>query len=157
MYSATPSQSANYQGKNDLISPAKQSGKTGGGKVLDTFYDGVNFFQACVFAGIIWGALCFAIWYNFFSDARHGGGLSGFIDIFPQWLVYGVVSAWLIAGTFPFLNYMADKEQFGSVVGRAREMGLFDERPWYGVGGYQFLAVLLVLLISYLYHRYVVE
>ncbi|RPD91753.1 hypothetical protein BBB56_23075 [Candidatus Pantoea deserta] len=129
--------------------------------MLDTIYDGVNFFKAWVFAIIIWGTLCVAIWYYFFSDARrssfHGGGLSDFIDIFPQWLVNGVLAAWFITGTFPFLNYMADKEQFGSVVGRAREMGFFDERPWYGVGGYQFLAIVLVLLISYLFHRYVVE
>ncbi|WP_238697689.1 hypothetical protein [Pantoea agglomerans] len=114
-----------------------------------------------MFAVIIWGTLCIALWYYFFIDARrssfHGGGLSDFIDMFPQWLVRGVLSAWLITGTFPFLNYMADKEQFGSVVGRAREMGLFGERPWYGIGGYQFLAVLLVLPISYLFHRYVVE
>lgn len=129
--------------------------------MLDTFYDGVNFFKACVFALIIWGTPCVALWYYFFSNARrssfHGGDLSDFIDIFPQWLIHGVLSAWLITGTFPFLNYMADKEQFGSVIGRAREMGLFDERPWYGIGGYQFLAVLLVLLISYLSHRYVIE
>jgi len=129
--------------------------------MLEAFTDGVNFFQACVFAGIIWGVLCVALWYYFTGDARHSSfhsrSLSDFIDIFPEWLVHGVVSAWLITGTFPFLNYMADKEQFGSVVGRAREMGFFDERPWYGMGGYQFLAILLVLLISYLFHRYVVE
>ena len=129
--------------------------------MLDTIYDGVNFFEAWVFAIIIWGTLGVAVWYNFFSDARrssfHGNGLSDFIDFFPQWLVNGVLAAWFVAGTFPFLNYMADKEQFGSVIGRAREMGFFDERPWYGMGGYQFLAMLLVLLASYLIHRYLVD
>lgn len=126
--------------------------------MLETIYDGVNFFKAMVFAAIIWGTFCIAARYTFFSEARrsswHGGGLSDFIDLFPEWLVNGVLAAWFITGTFPLLNYVADKEQFGSVVGRAREMGFFDERPWYGVGGYQFLAVVLILVASYLVHRY---
>ncbi|ARJ44416.1 hypothetical protein B1H58_20585 (plasmid) [Pantoea alhagi] len=126
--------------------------------MLDTIYDGVNFFTAMVFAVLIWATFCIASWYNFFSEARrsswHSGGLSDFIDLFPGWLINGVLAAWFIAGTFPLLNYVADKEQFGSAVGRAREMGFFDERPWYGVGVYQFLAVVLILVASYLIHRY---
>lgn len=126
--------------------------------MLEAFSDGVNFFTAAVFSLIIWGTFCVAAWYNFFSAARrdswHSGGLSDFIDLFPDWLVNGVLAAWFVVGTFPLLNYKADKEQFGSAIGRAREMGLFDDRPWYGVGGYQFLAVILVLVASYLIHRY---
>lgn len=126
--------------------------------MFDAFNDGVNFFTAMVFSVLIWAAFCAAAWYNFFSDARHdswqGGGLSDFIDLFPAWLVNGVLTAWFIAGTFPLLNYVADKEQYGSAVGRAREMGLFDERPWYGVGGYQFLSIVLVILAAYLIRRY---
>ncbi|MFY1040610.1 hypothetical protein ACOMYX_19490 (plasmid) [Pantoea agglomerans] len=124
--------------------------------MLEAFTDGVNFFTATVFSLIIWGTFCVAAWYNFFSAARHEsyGGLSDFIDLFPAWLVNGVLAAWFVIGTFPLLNYTADKEQFGSAIGRAREMGLFDERPWYGVGGYQFLAVILVLVASFLIHRY---
>lgn len=126
--------------------------------MFDALNDGVNYFKAWVIAIFIWGTLCAAVWYIFFSDARrdsfHGGSLSDFIDFFPPWLVNGVLAAWFVAGTFPFLDYMADKEQFGSVVGRAREMGLFDERPWYGSGGYQFLAVVLILVASYLIHRF---
>lgn len=125
--------------------------------MFDAFNDGVNFFTAMVFAVIIWGSCLVAVWYNFFSEARrdswHSGGLSDFIDLFPAWLVNGVLAAWFVIGTFPLLNYAADKEQFGSAVGRAREMGLFDERPWYGVGGYQFLAVVFVLLAAYLINR----
>jgi len=44
--------------------------------------------------------------------------------------------------------------QVRSVVGRARKMGLFDERPWYGSGGYLLLAVVLILVSSYLIHRF---
>ncbi|MEN4931758.1 hypothetical protein ABEI22_21940 [Erwinia billingiae] len=32
--------------------------------------------------------------------------------------------------------------------------GIFDERPWYGIGGYQFLAVVLILVASNLINRY---
>lgn len=37
---------------------------------------------------------------------------------------------------------------------RTLAYGIFDERPWYGIGGYQFLAVVLILVASILIHRY---
>ncbi|AVJ83226.1 hypothetical protein CSB66_5049 [Enterobacter hormaechei] len=52
------------------------------------------------------------------------------------------------------LNYVADKAQFGGVVGRARELNMFDDRPWYGVGGYQFLIVVVILIVGYLINWY---
>lgn len=48
----------------------------------------------------------------------------------------------------------AVKAQYGSVIGRAREMGLFDERPWYDVGAYQFLVVVVILVAGCLIHRF---
>ncbi|WP_367144210.1 hypothetical protein [Pantoea stewartii] len=126
--------------------------------MLDGINDSVNFGKALFLAVLIWGSFLVAAWYNFFSDARRdswsGGGLSDFIDLFPEWLVNGLLAAWFMVGTFPLLNYIADKKQFGSAVGRANEMGFFDERPWYGVGGYQFLAVLLIFFAAYLIHRF---
>lgn len=126
--------------------------------MVETIYDGVNFFKAMVFSVIIWGSFCVAAWYYHFSEARrtswNGGGLSDFLDLFPEWLMNSILTAWFIAGTFPLINYVADKEQFGSVVGRARELGMFDERPFYGEGGYQFLVMVLIIIAGYLINRY---
>lgn len=126
--------------------------------MIEQLTDGVNFFTAVILSVIIWGLCAAVTWYYHFSDARryswNSSDIAGFLDLIPEWLMNTVLAAWAVVGTFPMLNYMADKEQFGSVIGRAREMGLFDERPWYGVGGYQFLAVVLVLVGGFLIHRY---
>ena len=126
--------------------------------MIEDLANGISLFGAVVLSVIIWGlglALC---WYYYFSEARryswHGGGLADFMDLFPQWLMNSVLVAWAVVGCYPLLNYTADQEQFGSVIGRARAMGLFDERPWYGVGVYQFLVVVLILVAGYIIHRF---
>ncbi|EPO6577468.1 hypothetical protein ACUDK7_003814, partial [Escherichia coli] len=84
----------------------------------------------------------------------HNNSLADFMDLIPNWLMNTVLVAWFIVGTFPMLNYVADKAQFGGVVGRARELNMFDDRPWYGVGGYQFLIVVVILIVGYLINWY---
>lgn len=126
--------------------------------MIEQITDGANFVLALIISVIIWGMGLALAWYYHLSDARRyswsSGGLGDVLDIFPEWLMNSVLAAWAFAGTIPLLDYKADKEQFGSVIGRARELGLFDERPWYGVGGYQFLIIVLILVIGYLIHRF---
>ncbi|MET6509464.1 hypothetical protein WHZ95_27475 [Escherichia coli] len=126
--------------------------------MFDQITDGVHFVTALILSVIIWG-LCLAVaWYFHFSEARryswHNNSLADFMDLIPNWLMNTVLVAWFIVGTFPMLNYVADKAQFGGVVGRARELNMFDDRPWYGVGGYQFLIVVVILIVGYLINWY---
>lgn len=126
--------------------------------MFDQLIDGANFITALVLSVILWGLCLSLAWYYHFNDARryswNSGDLAGFLELIPDWLMNTVLVAWAAAGSIPLLDYKADKEQFGSVVGRAREMGLFDERPWYGVGGYQFLMIVVILIAGYLIHRF---
>ncbi|MCP6645561.1 hypothetical protein NL493_25585 [Klebsiella pneumoniae] len=126
--------------------------------MTEVLNDGISIFWAVILSVIIWATGLATLWYYHFSEARRyswqSGGLADFMDLIPDWLMNSVFFAWAIVGTFPLLNYKADKVQFGSVVGRAREMGFFDERPWYGVGGYQFLIIIVILIAGYLIHRY---
>lgn len=117
--------------------------------------DGFNFLTAMFYSVIIWGTCIAGGWYYYFSDARRQPFHNNdFLDLIPEWLINTVFVAWCIVGTFPLLNYAADKAQFGSVVGRARELGMFDDRPWYGIGGYQFLVIVVILITGFLINRY---
>ncbi|NQD64187.1 hypothetical protein HP459_22720 [Enterobacter sp. CM29] len=126
--------------------------------MFEQITDGINFFTALVLSVIICGLCIAAGLYYHFSDARRysysSGSLADFMDMIPEWVMNTILTAWLFAGTIPLLNYKADKEQFGSIIGRAREMSMFDERPWYGEGGYQFLCILAILIAGYLIHRF---
>lgn len=73
-------------------------------------------------------------------------GRNDFIDWMPEWLIGTLAAEFGYIFTLPLLNVIADKNQFGSVVGAAREFAMFSERPWYGVGGYQFLIFILIAL-----------
>ncbi|BBW89477.1 hypothetical protein ABNL11_004962 [Klebsiella pneumoniae] len=126
--------------------------------MFEKIQDGFSFLGAAVLSLIILGTLIAALWYYFLSDARHNsfhsGGLIDFMDALPEWLMYSIFVDWFISATIPMLNFIADQKQYGGVVGAAREMGMFGERPWYGVGGYQFLILVAVLVIGYLINRY---
>ncbi|UAL58103.1 hypothetical protein [Edwardsiella tarda] len=125
--------------------------------MLDVINDGVDFFRAITFSMLIWTAFCIAAWYIFFKAQHYswrGRNLIDFIDLFPTWFVNGVLAAWFITGTFPLLDYIADKEQFSHTLGQIGEIVFLDERPWYGVGSYQLMVVLLIVIVSHLIHRY---
>lgn len=126
--------------------------------MLEVLEDGISIFWAVVFSAMIWAAGVATLWYYHFSEARRyswqNGGLADVMDAIPEWLMNTTFVAWAVAGTFPLLDYKADKVQFGSVVGQAQEMGFFDERPWYGVGGYQFLMIVVIFVAGYLINRY---
>ncbi|GAA3592298.1 hypothetical protein GCM10023078_19970 [Gibbsiella greigii] len=126
--------------------------------MIERIYDGMSIFTALVLSGIIWITCIAAAWYYHFSDARRyswqSGSLADVLDLIPQWVMNSVLVAWFVAGSFPILNYVAEKEQFGSIVGRSRELSIFDDRPWYGVGGYQILAIVAIMVAGYLIHRF---
>lgn len=108
--------------------------------MFDQLIDGMKFFTASIISIAIWAA-AIAL-FTYYYTSRH----SFLNDVLSPAVINTVTAAIAFTGTLPLLNYAADKEQYGSIVGAAREMSMFSERPWYGMGGYQFLILVLIIL-----------
>nr|AGE11253.1 hypothetical protein [Citrobacter freundii] len=115
-----------------------------GKHMFDNLIDNMKFYTATIFSIVIWGAaIALFVYYHM---SRH----SFLNDFLSPAVVNTVTAALAYIGLLPLLNYAADKEQFGSVVGAARQMSMFSERPWYGEGSYQFLIFLVIILSGFI-------
>ncbi|HEO9670023.1 TPA: hypothetical protein QIM46_004033 [Escherichia coli] len=125
--------------------------------ILNDFFDSVGLVFTILFSLVIWG-LCIVVGCYYHSKNRKNSWdsniLSDLMDVIPSWLMNTVLCACLVGGAFPILNYIADKVQYGDVIGGSRELYIFDERPWYGVGSYQCLIFVMILILGYLVHLY---
>ncbi|PHM72254.1 hypothetical protein [Xenorhabdus sp. KJ12.1] len=110
--------------------------------MLEQFLDGITFISSLIFSVILWGIGITTMLYSYF-------GRSDFFDLISKSVINTIFAIWMFIGSLPLLNYAADKEQYGSIVGRARELAMFADRPWYGVGGYQFLIVVLIAILGF--------
>ncbi len=108
--------------------------------MFDTLIDNLKFFTASIISiAIFVVAIALFVYYH---TSRH----SFLNDFFSPAVVNTAVAAIAYTGFLPLLNYAADKEQYGSLVGAARQALPGLERPWYGMGGYQFLILVVIIL-----------
>lgn len=115
--------------------------------MFNELLDGITFGASMLFSIVLW-VVGVVVWgYSYV-------GRNDYIDWMPQSVINTLLAIWLFIGSLPILNYTADKEQYGSVLGAARDLDIFSERPWYGMGGYQFLIGLLIAAIGFGYTWY---
>ncbi len=104
--------------------------------MFDTLIDNMNFFTSSVIAiAAIGAAIALIVFYH-----------ASVNEFFSPSIVYTATAVIVYGGFLPLLNYAADKEQYGTLVGAARQALPGLERPWYGMGGYQFLILVVIIL-----------
>ena len=108
--------------------------------MFDNLIDNLRFFTAFIFSMVIWGAaIALFVYYQMSKNS--------FIhDVFSPAVINTVTAVIAYTGLLPLLNYAADKEQYGTLVGAAREALWNLERPWYGMVGYQLLILVVIIL-----------
>lgn len=118
--------------------------------MFEPLIDKFHFISSIAWLLIFWGGVFLTI---FAYHRAHSDSLNSLLEIIPVYITNTSLIVLLYVGAIPLLNYAADKSQYGAIVGAARNMSMFSERPFYGLWGFHFIIIAMIILSGFLISR----